>query len=58
MDTASSDPLDEAALQVAVQAAFLQGFAEKLTEDERPIEEVLPSRPGSAAIGWREQLQW
>ena len=47
---ASSDPLDEAVLKLAVRAAFLQGFAERLAEDEeeeRPVE-----------FGWGAGLRW
>ena len=60
-NSAASDPLDAAALKLAEQAAFLQGFAEKLAEaaEERPVEDVLPERSGGEIdFGWRAGLQW
>ena len=57
--TASSDPLDEAVLKLATQAAFLQGFAERLAEVEQPVEERLPSKVREEDdYGWRAGLNW
>ena len=59
-DIAAPDPLDEAVLQLAAQAAFLQAFAETLIEEEeRPVEEVLMQRgAGGTDFGWRAASQW
>ena len=57
-DSASPDPLDEAVLQLATQAAFLQAFAENVIDEERPVEEALRQRgAGENDFGWRAGLQ-
>ena len=56
---ASPDPLDEAVLKLAAQAAFLQAFAENVVDEERPVEEALRQRgAGEIDFGWRAGLQW
>ena len=58
-DFSEPDPLDRAVLELAVQAAFLQGFAENLAEEERPVEEVLPAGvPGEMGFDWRTTQGW
>ena len=54
--TASSDPLDEAVLELASQAAFLQGFAERLAQGEPPVEELPVEGAAEIDYGWRAGL--